>query len=364
MADLLRNSLGVAKAPLTVSLILLVCSLISLFFLAVTIFIFFYFKSLQCSRLRVHRNLVVALIIHSLMLVVISLPVVGGPNIPSYRDLNWLCKSVVSVKMYAALASINWMFVEGMLLHSRITTNIFQKDAPFKLYYLIGWGIPLALIISWCVTMTTHLNTDCWEGYGRSPYVWIITGPMIGALGINLIFLVNIIRILVTKMKTSSTFEIVQVRRAMKATALLFPLLGITHLLFCVNPRDDSKLEEAYMITNAVLQSSQGIFVSILYCFMNIEVQTVLRKAYVRAALRRNPNHRYTWKCRTSQSSTYMSNCETSLVIPGDSSLVRTNTRSIYVGRSIEGHQGKPSAIRKYPGGMRSEINGMTVSAV
>ena len=46
-------------------------------------------------------------------------------------------------------------------------------------------------------------------------------------------------------------------RRAMKATALLFPLLGITHLLFCVNPRDDSKLEEAYMITNAVLQSSQ-----------------------------------------------------------------------------------------------------------
>ncbi|GIX77770.1 corticotropin-releasing factor receptor 1 [Caerostris darwini] len=105
--------------------------------------------------------------------------------------------------------------------------------------------------------MSTNLDTDCWEGYGRSPFVWIITGPMIGALGINLIFLVNIIRILVTKMKTSSTFEIVQIRRAMKATALLFPLLGITHLLFCVNPRDDSKLEEAYMITNAALQSSQ-----------------------------------------------------------------------------------------------------------
>ncbi|XP_035221177.1 calcitonin gene-related peptide type 1 receptor-like, partial [Stegodyphus dumicola] len=77
----------VPKTPLTVSLILLVCSLISLFFLAVTIFIFFYFKSLQCSRLRVHRNLVVALIIHSLMLVVISLPVVGGTSIPSYRDI-------------------------------------------------------------------------------------------------------------------------------------------------------------------------------------------------------------------------------------------------------------------------------------
>ncbi|KAG8179407.1 hypothetical protein JTE90_026307 [Oedothorax gibbosus] len=302
------TTMDVPKAPLTVSLILLVCSLISLFFLTVTIFIFFYFKSLQCSRLRVHRNLVLALIIHSLMLVVISLPVVGGTSIPSYREIDWLCKAVVCVKMYAALSSINWMFVEGMLLHSRITTDIFQKDAPFKLYYLVGWGIPLVLIGSWSFTMSYELKGDCWEGYGRSPYVWIITGPMIGALGINLIFLVNIIRILVTKMKTSSSFEIIQVRRAMKATALLFPLLGITHLLFCVNPRDDSSLEEAYMITNAALQSSQGIFVSVLYCFMNTEVQTVVRKAYVRAALRRNPNHRYTWKCRNtrgSQTSTF-----------------------------------------------------------
>ncbi|GFT99644.1 corticotropin-releasing factor receptor 2 [Nephila pilipes] len=309
------------KTPLTVSLILLICSMISLFFLSVTIFIFFYFK------------------------------ITGS--------LSWLCKTVVSVKMYAALSSINWMFVEGMLLHSRITTNIFQKDAPFKLYYLIGWGIPLILILSWCFTMSTQLKGDCWEGYGRSPYVWIITGPMIGALGVNLIFLVNIVRILVTKMKTSSTFEIIQIRRAMKATALLFPLLGITHLLFCVNPRDDSKLEEAYMITNATLQSSQGIFVSILYCFMNVEVQTVVRKAYVRAALRRNPNHRYTWKCRTtraSQTSTYVSNCDTSVSDPSLS-----GARAVYVMKDMrrldKGH------FFKYTG-RRPDNNSMNISDV
>ncbi|XP_071042901.1 corticotropin-releasing factor receptor 1 isoform X2 [Parasteatoda tepidariorum] len=352
----------IPKAPLTVSLILLICSLISLFFLTITIFIFFYFKSLQCSRLRVHRNLVVALIIHSLMLVIISLPVVGGASIPSYKDISWLCKTVVSVKMYAALSSINWMFVEGMLLHSRITTKIFQKDAPFKLYYIIGWGIPLILIISWCSTMTSQLGGSCWEGYGRSPYVWIVTGPMIGALGINLIFLVNIIRILVTKMKTSSMFEIVQVRRAVKATALLFPLLGITHLLFCVNPRDDSKLEEAYMITNATLQSSQGIFVSVLYCFMNVEVQTVLRKAYVRAALRRNPNHRYTWKCRTtraSQTSTFVSNCDMSISEP---SLARSvsSARSVYIMKDMRRLDKPP----KSSSGRRFSGSGMNISDV
>ncbi|CAG2162899.1 unnamed protein product [Oppiella nova] len=63
-----------------------------------------YRQSLMCSRLRVHRNLV-----------------------------------VISMKLYAALACINWMFIEGLLLHSRITVSIFRKDAPFKLYYCIGW---------------------------------------------------------------------------------------------------------------------------------------------------------------------------------------------------------------------------------
>lgn len=44
----------------------------------------------------------------------------------------------------------------------------------------------------------------------------------------------------------------------MKATVLLFPLLGTTHLLYGISPQDyDEKLSGFYMIVNAVLQSSQ-----------------------------------------------------------------------------------------------------------
>ncbi|GIY64602.1 uncharacterized protein CDAR_370451 [Caerostris darwini] len=46
-------------------------------------------------------------------------------------------------------------------------------------------------------------------------------------------------------------------KKAAKATALLFPLLGIPHLLFCINPKDNGTLEEAYMIVNAFIKSSQ-----------------------------------------------------------------------------------------------------------
>ncbi|GIX77538.1 corticotropin-releasing factor receptor 2 [Caerostris darwini] len=81
-------------------------------------------------------------------------------------------------------------------------------------------------------------------------------------------------------MRTNSAIEAKQIRQAVRATALLFPLLGVTHLLFCVNP--GGRWEPVYMLVNALLQSSQGLFVSILYCFLNAEVQAVLRRAYTR----------------------------------------------------------------------------------
>ncbi|MPC39528.1 Corticotropin-releasing factor receptor 1 [Portunus trituberculatus] len=81
-------------------------------------------------------------------------------------------------------------------------------------------------------------------------------------------------------------------RKAIRATVILFPLLGITNLLFAVNPGGKGDLENAYMLTNAILQSSQagsssvlgyllmGLFVSVFYCFLNTEVQELLRKRW------------------------------------------------------------------------------------
>lgn len=68
-------------------------------------------------------------------------------------------------------------------------------------------------------------------------------------------------------------------------------------------------------------------------------MQSVLRKAYVRAALRRNPNHRYTWRCRSSQTSNYFSN-DTSVT---DGSFIRPRSVSLHLGH---GSQGKTARLR------------------
>lgn len=79
-------------------------------------------------------------------------------------------------------------------------------------------------------------------------------------------------------------------RKALKATAFLFPLLGMNQLIFCFNPRDEDQFEDAYMLINALLQSSQGIIVAILYCFTNTQVKTTIRAAYCRRIMLRDVN--------------------------------------------------------------------------
>ncbi|KAH9370349.1 hypothetical protein HPB48_006733 [Haemaphysalis longicornis] len=330
-----------SNIPAIASYILLVFSLVSLVALCVTFFIFTYFKSLQCSRLRVHKNLVASLIVHSILLAALSVPAVMGPQWTTYSDVTCLqesqnprhmsellrltkrirhyhlkmaqnitnlgisrittgCARACSrLKLYAAMASINWMFVEGLLLHSRIAVSVFQQDAPFKLYYVIGWGLPALCVLAWSLVMESRMRSHCWRGYGNSVFVWIISGPMMVALLVNTVFLINIIRILLTKLQSNTSIETMQLRKVSKATALLFPLLGIPHLFFCINPRDDAHFENAYVICNALLQSSQ--------------VQTVVRNAYMQAMIRRNPN-RYSRGRGMSQS--YSTYCEASSLAP------------------------------------------------
>ncbi|XP_022643371.1 corticotropin-releasing factor receptor 1-like [Varroa destructor] len=283
--------------PLTVTGIVVCLSSISLLFLTASAFIFAHFSGLECSRTRVHQQFVVALILNALSLLAISVPVTLHnlqPDIPNItKETPLLCKLVLCVKMYSSNASINWMFVEGLLLHSRVTTQIFKQDAPFRLYYAIGWGLPLATLLPWAGAMQAELpSVGCWEGYARSPAVWLLIAPRLAALSINMVFLTNIIRVVVSRTQRNSD-ENKQFKKAVRATLLLFPLLGVPHLLFAINPHEmDARLQNAYFVINAVLQSSQGIFVAVIYCFMNVEVQTCIRNAYLRAAIRRNPNRR------------------------------------------------------------------------
>ena len=54
-------------------------------------------------------------------------------------------------------------------------------------------------------------------------------------------------------------------RKSAKATVVLFPLLGMTYLIFAVNPEDGGGAETAYHVVNAFLQSTQVSSIACIY---------------------------------------------------------------------------------------------------
>ncbi|GIX89192.1 PDF receptor [Caerostris darwini] len=90
-----------------------------------------------------------------------------------------------------------------------------MKDYVKKLFFLHQCCIPALCIGSWSWLMYMYHDTSCWSGYGDLPYIWIITGPMLAALLVNSVFLVDIIRVLVTKRHANFSTEANQVRCAL-----------------------------------------------------------------------------------------------------------------------------------------------------
>lgn len=287
--DALEKMNGYTLNRTTLAYIAFGGSLVSFVFLAIALYIFVHYRSLHCSRLSVHKNLIVALMLTNISMLIIAEPSVTQRQHFVYRDVNWLCKLLIFLQVNGRLSSIMWTWNEGFYLHNRITISVFDSKAPFKLLHMMGWGVPLVLSIIWAVLTEQTLTVGkCWNGYAETKWVFVIVAPMIAALAVNMLFLVNIIRILLTRLQNSHTMETEIIRKAFKAAAVLFPLLGITNLIFFVRPPEKGAIFQAYLIINSLLQSLQGILVAILYCFLNTEVRSALKKQYERTRISRH----------------------------------------------------------------------------
>lgn len=86
----------------------------------------------------------ISLVIRYLVSVVYYEPFIYGQDDPQvwYKDSvdSVVCKLILVLLLYGNISPVFWMFIEGAYLHSRVVTNVFDSPAPFKVYYLIGWG--------------------------------------------------------------------------------------------------------------------------------------------------------------------------------------------------------------------------------
>ncbi|CAG9805319.1 unnamed protein product [Chironomus riparius] len=259
---------------------------ISLLALVVSLIIFYRFRSLRNNRTRIHKNLFIAMVIQVLIRLILyidqAISRAGDEGSHGIDNTPYLCEGSYILLEYARTAMFLWMFIEGLYLHNVVTVTVFQGRFPHYLYASIGWGLPIIMTTIWAAyTAVQKVNQKCWFGYNLTPYYWILEGPRLTVIILNLIFLLNIIRVLVVKLRQSHTGEVEQVRKAVRAAIVLLPLLGITNMLNMVNsPLDHSPLEFAlWSYGTHFLTSFQGFFIAMIYCFLNGEVRTAILKS-------------------------------------------------------------------------------------
>ena len=114
---------------------------------------------------------------------------------------------------------------------------------------------------------------------------WIYMGPVFLLLATNAFFLVSIFYVVVTKLRSTGQREASdhQNWRAAKALLVIIPLLGITYLITIVGPSDsNSVLYFIFLHFRAILLSTQGLTVTLPYCFLNTEVKGILQHHWKR----------------------------------------------------------------------------------
>ncbi|XP_054463160.1 corticotropin-releasing factor receptor 1 [Anoplopoma fimbria] len=253
---------------------------ISLGALLLAFTLFMRLRSIRCLRNIIHWNLISAFILRNATWFIVQLTM--NPAVTESNQV-W-CRLVTAGYNYFHVTNFFWMFGEGCYLHTAVVLTYSTDRLRKWMFICIGWGIPFPIIVAWAFGKLYYDNEKCWFGKKAGVYTdYIYQGPMILVLLINFVFLFNIVRILMTKLRASTTSETIQYRKAVKATLVLLPLLGITYMLFFVNPGGEDEVAQiVFIYFNSILESFQGFFVSVFYCFLNSEVRSAVRKRWIR----------------------------------------------------------------------------------
>ncbi|GAB1603410.1 PDF receptor-like [Argonauta hians] len=319
---------SIAYGTRTMEIVGLTLSLLSLL---VSSFIFLYFRSLKCHRTRIHKNLFGAMIIQVVLRLFLyidqfviqqennSQMVVGRLSIITTNPS--VCKIAYSLLEYTKTVSFMWMFLEGFYLHNMIVVSVFSGNPKYKIYYLLGWGSPLISTGIWAAVMVLYSESRCWLTYEFSPYMWIMNGQRLAVILTNLTFLFNIMRILITKLRESHTNEAETLRKAVKAAIVLLPLLGITNFVVMIEPAEENiTLFGTWAYTSFFLTSFQGFGIALIYCFLNSEVQSAIKKKWHNYRLANSGNRR---SMRTNSVYTSVSEVQTVPMYQVDATKVR-----------------------------------------
>ncbi|XP_044758017.1 calcitonin gene-related peptide type 1 receptor-like [Coccinella septempunctata] len=278
---------------------------ISIFICLPAVLIFLCSKKLnRITRMVLHRNLLVV-IVFRYILTVLAEELVLIPSIDADRE-SVLSENGVGCRILSLAESLtlnamySCMLADGYYLHHLIVRN-FSKEMDIRILYIIVTVLSFLPSSIWAISKWMRNSSYCWM-VDENGDQWIGDGFRLSILLINVLFLFDIIRNIVNKLKHGSSSQ--NSKTTLKATFFLVFLFGIPILLFA----DTSIIAHAtcsnYLVfkyASYINEGLQGVMVAILFCYTNNEVQhevtTFLRE--MRLIKENNTHHKYYKKART-----------------------------------------------------------------
>lgn len=304
---------------------------VSFFTLVVAFCILAAIKKLRCPRNMLHMHLFVSFMMRALMALLKDMLFVTGLGLASdvvikngetywrvaEMESNWLCKVFTSFWQYFILANYFWILMEGLYLHNLVILALFTDvNSSIAGYVGLGWGLPAAFVTCWVITRITLDDKYCWTTNENHLLFLLIRVPTILSILINFFLFINIVRVLLLKLRSTVSEETQRYKRWAKSTLVLVPLFGVHYAVFLGMSYSigvNETVEVVWLFCDQLFASFQGFFVAVLYCFLNGEVRAEVSRVVRTHRCRRL---RVGWFSRPSAHSSSNCSCNASSTKP------------------------------------------------
>ncbi|XP_059827872.1 vasoactive intestinal polypeptide receptor 2 isoform X1 [Hypanus sabinus] len=237
-------------------------------------------RKLHCTRNYIHLNMFLSFILRAVFVLLKDRILYSEVGTDQCNEIILVgCKVILVFFNYFITANFYWLMVEGLYLHTLLMV-FFSENKYFVLYMLIGWGMPIFIVITWIILRIYLDDVQCWDTNDH-PIPWTtLRVAIVISIAITFLLFINITRILMQKLKSPdvSSKSNSQYTRLAKSLLLLILLLGIHYIVFAFIPEEINK--KIRIIFDLCLGSFQGFFVAVWYCFLNSEVQVELKKKW------------------------------------------------------------------------------------
>ncbi|XP_063849725.1 LOW QUALITY PROTEIN: calcitonin gene-related peptide type 1 receptor-like [Scylla paramamosain] len=260
---------------------------LSVFALLPALCIFFCYKQLRVPRITLHKHLFLSLLLNAAGVI--------AQRLLQLHYSQWIeksplwCVALTLINRYTSLTCYMWYFCEGLYLHT-LLVSAFTEQRSLLMFYLTGWGLPaVVMVVYGGLRSLLQLGDErCWMLPAEGGLDWLINLPPCCWLFWPIVFLFNIIRILVSKVRAGRGSEPSQYRKAVRATLMVVPLFGLQYVVTLYRLQElGCDWPHVYQLANNIIEGSTGWLVAVIFCYTNGEVGALLGRSWGRYRERR-----------------------------------------------------------------------------